>query len=100
MEARTNTVNSFQAGELKFLLCHAQSAGHGLTLTRGIATIWASPTDNAEHYMQANARIWRGGQTQKTETILISAQGTIEEKAYKALTEKVTNMNDLLGLLE
>ena len=50
--------------------------------------------------MQANARIWRGGQTQKTETILISAQGTLEEKAYKALTEKVTNMNDLLGLLE
>ena len=100
MEARTNTVNSFQGGELKFLLCHPQSAGHGLTLTRGLATIWASPTDNAEHFMQANARIWRGGQTQKTETILISAQGTLEEKAYKALTEKVTNMNDLLGLLE
>lgn len=96
---RTQAVEDFQAGKLKVLFCHPQSAGHGLTLTRGTASIWASPTYNVEHFEQANARIFRGGQTKKTETILISAEGTADQKAYKALFEKQLNMNNLLEVL-
>lgn len=96
---RTNIVNNFQEGKLKVLFIHPQSAGHGLTLTKGIATIWASPTDNAEHFVQANARIYRGGQTRKTETILISAENTVDTKAYANLTDKITAMDDLLEML-
>jgi SNF2 family DNA or RNA helicase len=96
---RTDAVNDFQAGKLKVLFCHPQSAGHGITLTRGTATIWASPTYNVEHFEQANARIFRGGQTKKTETILISAEGTADKKAYAALFEKQLNMNNLLEVL-
>ena len=96
---RTQAVEDFQAGKLKVLFCHPQSAGHGLTLTRGTASIWASPTYNVEHFEQANARIFRGGQTKKTETILISAEGTADQKAYTALFEKQLNMNNLLEVL-
>ena len=37
------------------------------------ATIWASPTYNLEHWLQGNRRIYRAGQTQKTETIVVLA---------------------------
>jgi len=100
MYERTNAVNDFQAGEFKVIFIHPQSAGHGITLTKGCATIWASPTYNSEHFVQANARIFRGGQTRKTETILISAEGTADEAAYKALNDKVSNMSNLLELLQ
>ncbi len=100
MYERTNAVNDFQAGKFKVIFIHPQSAGHGITLTKGCATIWSSPTDNAEHFVQANARIFRGGQTRKTETILIEATGTMDEAAYKNLTGKISNMNNLLEMLQ
>lgn len=97
---RTRLVESFQAGQLKVLFAHPQSAGHGLTLTKGTATIWTSPTWNAEHYEQFNHRIYRAGQTQRTETIHVCAKGTLDERVYAALDRKVTAMNLLRELME
>jgi len=96
---RTRLVNKFQAGELKLLMAHPQSAGHGLTLTRGTSTIWATPTYNAEHYTQFNRRIYRAGQTRKTETIRIAARDTAECDVYDKLDGKVERMQDLLDLM-
>lgn len=98
-KARENAVDDFQAGKLRVLFAHPQSAGHGLTLTKGIATIWSSPTYNLGHFAQFNARIYRGGQTQKTETILVSAKQTADSKAYAQLLSKNENMVHLLDLL-
>lgn len=68
-------------------------------MTKGVATIWASPTYNAEFFEQFNRRIYRTGQTQRTETILISARGTHESKVYDALERKLDSMNTLLTLI-
>ena len=95
---REEAVRAFQAGEIRVIFAHPQSAGHGLTLTKATATIWASPTYNAEHFTQFNRRIHRKGQTKKTETICICAKGTKEEDVYAALNEKVHRMEDLLNL--
>lgn len=97
---RAEVVDAFQKGELQTVFCHPASAGHGLTLTRGRSTIWTSPTYNAEHYIQLNRRIYRAGQTRKTETICIAARGTKEEEVYEKLGSKVAKMDDLLGLLQ
>ncbi|RDE25175.1 ATP-dependent helicase [Motiliproteus coralliicola] len=97
-DARTLAVQAFQRGELQTIFAHPQSAGHGLTLTKGCATIWASPTYNLEHYEQFNARINRAGQTRKTETIHIAARGTWEEKVYEKLEAKQVSMRDLLHI--
>lgn len=97
---RLEAVELFQAGKIKNLYAHPQSAGHGLTLTRGTTTIWTSPVDNAEHYQQFNRRIYRNGQKRKTETLLICANNTLEGRVYDNLENKVTNMTDLLFLLE
>ncbi|MFU2135471.1 SNF2-related protein [Gallibacterium anatis] len=95
-EQRGDIVRAFQNGELRVVIAHPQSAGHGLTLTRGNRTIWASPTYNAEHYQQFCRRIYRAGQTRKTETIHIAARGTIEESVYSRLGDKLDAMDELL----
>tara|TARA_R100001510_G_scaffold7649_1_gene5922 strand:- start:1094 stop:1987 length:894 start_codon:yes stop_codon:yes gene_type:complete len=99
-ERRKDIVSRYQAGQIKVLFCHPQSASHGLTLTRANTVIWCSPTYNAEHYQQFNQRIYRAGQTQKTETILIQARGTWEPEVYKKLNTKLGRMENLLHILK
>lgn len=99
-EKRKDIVTRFQAGQIKMLLCHPQSAGHGLTLTKANTIIWCSPTYNAEHFQQFNQRIHRAGQKQKTETILIQARNTWEPEVYKKLNTKLGRMENLLSILQ
>ena len=99
-ERRKDIVSRYQAGQIKVLFCHPQSAGHGLTLTKASTVIWCSPTYNAEHYQQFNQRIYRAGQTQKTETILIQARNTWEPEVYKKLNTKLGRMENLLHILK
>jgi hypothetical protein len=99
-EDRSRAVNDFQAGCCRVLFVQPQSAGHGLTLTRGTATIWASPTYRLELFEQLNRRIYRAGQTQRTETILVCATNTIESRIYAALAHKGERLHQLLDLLE
>ncbi len=96
---RTEIVAQFQAGLLRAVFAHPQSAGHGLTLTKGVATIWASPTYNAEHYVQFNRRIYRAGQNLRTETIRIAFKDSPEVGVYEKLDGKVDSMNTLLDLM-
>lgn len=96
---RSDIVRRFQAGQIKVLFAHPQSAGHGLTLTAANTIIWCSPTYNAEHFQQFNRRIHRSGQTQKTETILISARNTWETQVYEKLNGKLDRMESLLTIL-
>jgi len=96
---RTEVVDLFQAGLIRIIFAHPASAGHGLTLTRGRATIWASPVYNAEHFVQFNKRIYRIGQHHKTETIVVVAEGTIDEKVARQRMDKTDRMDDLLEML-
>jgi len=100
MNHRTQAVEEFQAGEYQVIFIHPASAGHGVTLTRGTTTIWASPTHNLEHFVQANHRIYRAGQKKRTETILVAAKGTLEPNVYDALNNKEIAMQDLLNYLK
>ena len=96
---RKEIVDRLQAGQLQVVFCHPQSAGHGLTMTKAKTVIWASPTYNAEHYQQFNRRIYRAGQTEKTEVIQIAARDTWEPDVYAKLEGKVERMDELLGIL-
>ena len=96
---RTEAVEAFQRGDLRAIFAHPQSAGHGLTLTAGTTTIWASPTYNSEHFKQFNARINRAGQDKETETILVTGRNTIDEQVYDRLGGKLDSMQLLLDLL-
>jgi SNF2 family DNA or RNA helicase len=97
---RIETVRAFQNSEIKVILAHPQSAGHGLTLTKGTSTIWASPSHNAEHFQQFNKRIYRAGQTERTETVRIVAENTTDAYVYENLGGKLNNMELLLLLMK
>ena len=97
---REKAVEDFQAGKLKVLFAHPASASHGLTLTKGCATIWASPTNRSELFSQFNSRIYRAGQKRKTETITIAARDTFEEDAYNTLDGKLAAMGSLLDIFQ
>jgi len=86
----------YQAGKYQTLFAHPQSAAHGLTFTRGIATIWPSPTYNLTWDRQGNKRIHRISQKQKTETIVIVAEDSRDEHAWEMLNTKGVNMDALL----
>lgn len=100
LDDRTKAVNDFQAGKLQTIFAHPMSAAHGLTLTKGTSTIWPGPIDDAERFQQFNRRIYRAGQTRKTETILVAANNTLDEGVYGNLQAKVSDMVDLLEILE
>ncbi len=99
-EVRDMIVQRFQGGHLQTVFLHPQTGAHGLTLTRGTRTIWSSPIYMADFLKQGNHRIYRGGQTQKTETILVEAEGTVEQLVYERLGEKTTRMVNLLEIIK
>jgi SNF2 family DNA or RNA helicase len=99
IKERNVLVERYQNGDLQTMFCHPQSAAHGLTFTRGTATIWPSPTSNAEHFQQFNRRIYRAGQTQRTETICIAANDTREKDVYERLNDKLGRMDELLAMI-
>lgn len=97
---RTQIVKDYQDGLYRVLFAHPQSAGHGLTLTKGTATIWASPTYNFEHFQQGLKRIHRIGQTERTENIVICADDTLDNVVWEKCQDKGARSSDLLDELK
>ena len=88
--------DEYQKGLYQVLFAHPASAGHGLTLTKGTATIWASPTPNLEWFSQGKKRVHRIGQNQATETIVVIAENTRDAAVFDSLMRKDVKMNSLL----
>jgi SNF2 family DNA or RNA helicase len=97
-EERFNIVQRYQRGQYDVLFAHPKTVGHGQTLTRGTSTIWASPTHLAAQFLQASSRQRRIGQTEKTETVVIIAEGTTDEWVYENCMRKDGRMKSLLEL--
>ena len=97
---RIQMKQQFQAGFFQMILAHPKSAAHGQTWTKATATIWPSPPDDLEWWVQGNRRHARIGQKLKTEIIAILAQNTIEPGIYKKLKLKQARMDNLLELME
>ena len=100
VKRRTEIVRAYQAGVLQAVFLHPQTGAHGLTLTRGTATIWASPIYQPDFLKQGLHRVYRGGQTQKTENITVEAYNTVERLVYERLGDKQERMTDMLDLLK
>lgn len=91
-------VQNYQRGAYDVMFAHPKTVGHGQTLTRGTSTIWASPTHLAAQFIQASSRQRRIGQTEKTETVVIIAEGTADEWVYENCMNKDGRMKNLLEL--
>lgn len=96
---RGRIVREYQDGQYQTLLMHPQTGAHGLTLTRGTATIWCSPTDRADLLVQGKHRVLRGMQDKETENVMVCATGTLEKGVYERTQGKRDAMTELMELL-
>ncbi|MDU7244772.1 MAG: DEAD/DEAH box helicase [Clostridiales bacterium] len=87
----------WNAGHVPLLCLHPQSAGHGLNLQQGGSIIaWLGLPWSLEYYQQANARLYRQGQTKPVRIYHIIAKGTIDERVLEVLSGKDKRQADLL----
>lgn len=76
----TEVVEKWNRGEIKHLLIHPRSAGHGLQLEQGgYNLVWYSPVWSNDLWEQTNARLWRRGQKHTVRIHTLQASGTIDE---------------------
>lgn len=96
---RARLIMAYQAGVYRIMFAHPASAAHGLTLTKGTATIWPGPTPNLEMFIQGNKRQHRIGQVHKTETIVVLGDTIVEQRVYwDLLMSKNKRMTTFLDL--
>lgn len=99
---RTEIFHKFQTTpDPRILVIQPQAASHGVTLHAADTIVYWSPVMSVETYLQANARVHRAGQ--KNKTTVFHLQGSpVEKKIYRMLQEKVdihTKITDLYGEL-
>lgn len=101
LDKNPETIDRWNRGEIKMLLAHPQSAGHGLNLQHGGALcVWFGLTWSLENYMQFNGRLHRQGQARPVRIIHLVATGTIDERVLAVLADKNATQNALLSALK
>ena len=88
-----------QPSGARVLVAQPGTMAHGLTLTAADTIVWYAPTNSAETYLQANARIVRPGQ--KLKTLIVKVQGSdVERRMYQRLERRESMQGTLLGMFE
>ena len=92
---------AWNRGELDVLLAHPASCAYGLNLQEGGRhVIWYTLTWSLELYQQANARLYRQGQTKPVIIHRLLVQGGADEDVAKALGEKDETQAALVAALK
>lgn len=90
-------IRDWNDGKIPVLLAHPQSAGYGLNLQAGGNTIvWYGMPWSLELYQQANARLYRQGQTEKVVIHHLITKGTMDEAVMRALQSKKMDQDSLI----
>jgi len=101
LDKEHETIERWNRGEIKMLLAHPASAGHGLNLQRGGSmSVWFGLNWSLELYQQFNARLHRQGQTKPVRIIHIVAKDTIDERVLMVLKDKDATQSSLLDALK
>lgn len=101
MDKKGEAVAKWNRGEIKMLLAHPASAGHGLNLQGGGSVIvWYGLNWNLEYYQQFNGRLYRQGQTKPVRIIHLVAQGCLDERVMQVLKEKDATQQSLIDALK
>lgn len=101
LDSSPETIARWDRGEIKMLLAHPASAGHGLNLQAGGSLcVWFGLNWSLELYQQFNARVYRQGQTKPVRIVHIVAKGCIDERVLKVLNNKDVVQSKLLNALK
>jgi SNF2 family DNA or RNA helicase len=95
------TIERWNSGEIRMLLAHPASAGHGLNLQQGGSLcVWFGLTWSLELYQQFNARLHRQGQTRPVRIVHLITAGGIDERVMAVLGQKDAQQSALLDALK
>lgn len=94
---RLNQVmEQWNRGEIKMLVGHPASMGHGLNLQHGGHTlVWFGLNWSLDLYEQFNARLARQGQKHPVMCHRVMVDGTVERTVKEALDDKACTQEDL-----
>lgn len=94
-------IKAWNLRQIRMLLLHPASGGHGLNLQHGGSMIvWFGLPWNLEHWLQTNARLLRQGQTETVRIVRIIAKSTIDVQIVRALTDRTDVLADFMKHLE
>ena len=95
------TIERWNRGEIKLLLAHPASAGHGLNLQKGGSlAVWFGLNWSLELYQQFNKRLDRQGQQKPVRIIHLVAEGCIDERVMSVIESKDLTQRALLDALK
>ena len=101
LDKKQETIDAWNKGEIKLLLAHPASAGHGLNIQLGgNIIIWFGLNWSLELYQQFNARLHRQGQLKTVRVVHIVSRNTIDERVLTILNAKDKVQNALLNALK
>lgn len=101
LDKEQKTIDRWNRGEIKMLLAHPASAGHGLNLQSGGSMIvWFGLNWSLELYQQFNARLHRQGQNKPVRIVHIVSANTIDERVLSVLRDKDATQASLLSALK
>ena len=83
---RAQIYRDINEGNVKAVVAVAATMSHGLTLTGSNCVLWALPPTSAEQYQQANARVYRKGQSKPVDIIHLVGHSFVQ--ALFARTDK------------
>lgn len=91
------TFDAWNRGEIKMLILHPASAGHGLNLQfGGRRIVWTSPTFNLEHWLQTNARLLRRGAKRRIFVHRLLVKGTRDMRVRERIKSKDSNQDFIM----
>ena len=99
-----HNIEAWRRGEIRMLLAHPQSGGIGLNLQCNVGdtaqTVWFDLPWSSENYIQANARIYRQGQTKPVIIHHLVVSKSVDERVVEVLEGKITTQEALLKALD
>ena len=101
LDKEGKALEEWNKGNIKMLLAHPASAGHGLNAQHGGSMIvWFGLNWSLELYQQFNARLHRQGQTKPVRIIRLAAKDCIDNSVLGVLRNKDATQDDLIQFLK
>lgn len=101
LDKNPDIIKQWNEGNIKMLLAHPASSGHGLNLQHGGSIIvWFGLNWSLELYQQFNGRLHRQGQTKPVRVVHIVADGCIDNRVMQAIENKAQTQDDLLNAMK
>ena len=101
LDSDLKTIEQWNGGNIKMLLAHPASCGHGINLQHGgCIIVWFGLNWSLELYQQFNGRLHRQGQTKPVRVVHIVADGCIDDKVMLAIENKAETQQQLLDALK